>query len=384
VGAGIVSSDDDRAVFQALGLGERVFSRGHRVKASFGADVTGLAWYKVRDALLEGLEGHVQLGAPVARVARDGGEFVVTTAAGEVHRARMLVGSDGYFSRVRRDLFAGGAADLVYANACSIRGVVDLDALPADVAERSRVMKWAASGGEGSPVGPGALMLRYPVSETEACWTVTVQQHLLDELGVAVPAGERLRGNPAWRDLPADDGAKKARATALVSAFAGGEDFRELEACIAGTWGSIVEGAVATLDPAAAATGPVPLHDGAAVLVGDAAHPCRPIGIGLTLGMEDAWALGSAVAEHGVGEPAAEAYAAARQLRVRSTILHSMVHAENNYRRQSLGPGEGYAVEAGGEVWTEERTGAWYREEKGKFYDGLVPLDEVEGAPGLC
>lgn len=90
------------------------------------------AWQHLYVALREGLADGVRTGVDVVGLAHCDGRWRVSTHDGTVIEADLVVGADGHRSVVRRHVFP--RATPAYAGYMLWRGMVDVDAIEADVA----------------------------------------------------------------------------------------------------------------------------------------------------------------------------------------------------------------------------------------------------------
>jgi salicylate hydroxylase len=303
VGAGLTVSPNAGRVLDHLGLGDavrargvlpgvqhvadlatgatiRTLDRGDGLEARYGAPYRHLHRADLQAMLAGALAGRIRLGKRLEDVAADG---TMRFADGEVRRADVVVGADGVRSVVRARLFGGGRAQ--FTGQVAWRGLVPVERLSAG--DRAAP--------PGIHIGPGRLVLRYPV-----------RAGALVNYAVFVEMG-------GW----------EAESWSIPSSRA------ELLALLPGACG-LVRRTVEASDDASlhkwALHAREPLEGwttGRVTLVGDAAHPMLPfLGQGAATAIEDAMVLARALAAFAPDE-ALRRYEAARRAHTALVQLHS-------------------------------------------------------------
>ncbi len=307
VGAGITISPNAGRVLDHLGLGAAVRARGvlpgtqHIRDLATGATIRTIA----RDADLEARHGapyrhlhradlHALLVAAVEAAApgsiRLGHRLVAASADGRMRfgngaeaEADIVVGADGVRSAVRDSLHA--TAPPHFTGQVAWRGLVPADALPPEVAAEP----------PGIFIGPGRLVLRYPVR------------------GGALLNYAIFVETAAWQEESWSTPSTTAELLAhLETACA---SVRALVAATPPAW--LFKWALFAREPLARWTA------GRVTLLGDAAHAMLPfLGQGAATALEDALVLARALASFPPAEALAR-YEAARRERTAMVQLHS-------------------------------------------------------------
>lgn len=314
VGAGLQISPNGAAVLRALGLGAALEAASMRAAAvelidgPSGALVTRLDVARLRPAqgyhflhradLIDILlKGAVEAGVTLRLLQRidavdlSGPRPVMLRGEDRIETA-FLIGADGLHSCLRRAL--NGAADPFFTNQVAWRAVIAADADAAPVAEVH--------------MGEGRHLVSYPLRGGTLRNIVAVEER-------------RKWAEESWslRDDPMD----------LRLAFSG--------------FSPRVRGWLAQVEDPwlwGLFRHPVAQHwyhataDGAAAILGDAAHPTLPfLAQGASMGLEDAWVLAEALARHDTPAAGLAAYQAKRRPRC-SRIVAA---ATSNARAYHLG-----------------------------------------------
>lgn len=192
----------------------------------------------------------------------DSGESGVEVQAltGKTWTAQTLLGCDGLWSRVRREVWGGPEA--VFSGHLAYRGMVRMAALPYDL-RQNEVVAW---------LGRRMHAVHYPVRSGE--W-----------LNVVVVVHGELPGEPAGWDHAAHPAVLRDRLGPVA------RDLQRVLQSISGWRLWPLFGRSPVRHPGEMARGSV-------ALMGDAAHPMRPyLAQGAAMALEDAWTLGELMSE---------------------------------------------------------------------------------------
>lgn len=311
VGAGLQISPNGAAVLQALGLGPALAAVSLRAQAVVlrdGLDSSAVlrmdlarlrpeqGWHFVHRADLIALllDGAREAGVTlrllhkVEAVDLSGARPRVRLVQGEEVEAGLLIGADGLHSPLRMAL--NGAAAPFFTHQVAWRAVIPND--PGDAVEAEVHM------------GPGRHLVSYP-----------------------------LRGG-AWRNIVAVE----ERRRWVEEGWSLRDDPMELRLAFAG-FSPRVRGWLDRVEDVwlwGLFRHPVAqswfrgLPDGAAVILGDAAHPTLPfLAQGANMALEDAWALAAALSGHDWDVAALAAYQAARAPRCARIVQAAEANARN-------------------------------------------------------
>ncbi len=299
VGAGLGLGPNAIAAFRRLDLAEAIGNAGAAIRRSalldtrgsalgsemdverlardVGAPLVALHRTRLHDVLLAALgPGIVRLDFAVVGFERSGGRVVVTSSTGERVEADLLVGADGLHSPVRAQIIADGPPR--YSGYTSWRGVTTAGSVPAPPLMTE---SW----------GAGERFGIVDIGFGEIYWFAVAN----------AAAGGR-------------DGDVHQE---LLARFAGWHE--PIAAIIAATSADrIVRTDISDRDPIER------WHDGAVVLLGDAAHPMTPnLGQGAGQAIEDAVVLDLCLAREGSIEAALKRYEARRVPRANAIVLAS-------------------------------------------------------------
>jgi len=248
-----------------------------RLARDVGAPLVALHRTRLHDVLLAALgPGIVRLDFAVVGFERSAGRVVVTSSTGERVEADLLVGADGVHSPVRAQIIADGPPR--YSGYTSWRGVTTAGSVPAPPLMTE---SW----------GTGERFGIVDIGFGEIYWFAVAN----------AAAGGR-------------DGEVHQE---LLARFAGWHE--PIAAIIAATSADrIVRTDISDRDPIER------WHDGAVVLLGDAAHPMTPnLGQGAGQAIEDAVVLDLCLAREGSIEAALKRYEARRIPRANAIVLAS-------------------------------------------------------------
>lgn len=315
VGAGLQISPNGAAVLQALGLGPalaEVSLRAQAVVLRDGLDGSAVlrmdlarlrpeqCWHFVHRAdlialLLEGArEAGVELRLlqKVDQVDLSGDIPRATLAQGGGVNAGLLIGADGLHSPMRMALT--GKVAPFFTHQVAWRAVIPND--PSDAVEAEVHM------------GPGRHLVSYPLRD--GAWRNIVA---VEERRRWVEEGWSLRDDPMELRLAFAGFAPRVRGwlDRVEDVWLWGL-FRHP---VARTWFRV-------------------LPEGAAAILGDAAHPTLPfLAQGANMALEDAWALAAALSAHDGDAAALAAYQAARAPRCARIVEAANANARNYHLR---------------------------------------------------
>jgi salicylate hydroxylase len=272
----VIRSADTAAVLGALRLGAQAKARyGAPYATVHRADLHGLLLQKVQATT----DAALHLGQPITGFEQDETGVCLHHADGRQSSGALLVGADGLWSRVRQQLLGDGAprptGHLAY------RAMVPQATLPAAL-RCQNVVVW---------LGAGLHVVQYPVRGGDWLNVVALVE---DRLQVAL-AGDRSGWDHAalGTDLQLALRSATADLRALVQAI---EGWRLWHLQIRDTLRSASQ-----------------MAQGRVALLGDAAHPMLPyLAQGAGMAIEDARALGQALAGFGATPAALASYAEAR------------------------------------------------------------------------
>lgn len=308
IGAGIQIAPNGTAVLRALDLGGALAANGMQADAvrlldgrngagvltmdltrrNMDRDYFFLHRADVIDLLARDLGAVIEFGVQVASVDLSGEAPVIILRDGTRRDAGILIGADGIHSTVRSALNADNQA-----------------AFTGQVAWRATIAGEGADSGHAVEVflGAGCHLVSYPLRGGRLRNIVAVQERR------------------AWAD---ESWSKSANPADLRAAFAGfcpkvQDWLSQVES--ASEWGLFRH-------PIAAHWGRV-LPKGAAIILGDAAHPTLPfLAQGASMGIEDAWVLAETLAAYPLAQALAH-YQALRAPRVARIIAASSANARN-------------------------------------------------------
>jgi salicylate hydroxylase len=281
IGAGIQLGPNAFHAFDALGVGEAArklavyvdalklmdavtaepiatIDLGEAFRARFGNPYAVVHRGELHRVLLDacGTSPLVELRteAEVAGYAQDGASVEAILASGERVRGSLLIGADGLWSKVRRQLVGDGAPRV--SGHTTYRSVIPTADMPEDLRWNAATL-WA---------GPKCHIVHYPLSDWKL-FNLVVTYHN--------DAPEPVTGKPVTRDeVLAGFGHVHERARAIIL---GGRDWKLWVLCDRDPVENWVEGRVA--------------------LLGDAAHPMMQyMAQGACMALEDAVALADCLA----------------------------------------------------------------------------------------
>jgi salicylate hydroxylase len=232
----------------------------------------------------------LRTSAEVTRYEQDGGSVTAFTAAGEAVRGAALIGADGLWSKVRKQLLGDGRPRV--SGHTTYRSVIPTERMPEDLRWNAATL-WA---------GPKCHIVHYPLQGWKS-FNLVVTYHN--------DAAEPVAGKPV-DEAEVFAGFHHVHPTAQ-SIIRQGRDWRLWVLCDREPVEGWVEGRVA--------------------LLGDAAHPMlQYMAQGACMAMEDAVCLAQALeGSQGAIEPALAAYNAQRALRTARVQLMSRAIGEHVY-----------------------------------------------------
>jgi salicylate hydroxylase len=317
VGAGIQLGPNAFHAFDALGVGDTAramaihvdslrlmdaltaeeichIDLGAAFRARFGNPYAVIHRGDLHGVFLKACEAHPRIalrtGAEVVRYAQDGGGVIAFLPDGEALRGRALIGADGLWSNVRRQVVGDGKPRV--SGHTTYRSVIPTEHMPEHLRWNAATL-WA---------GPKCHIVHYPLQGWKT-FNLVVTCHN--------DAPEPVAGKPVSED-EVFAGFHHVHPTAQ-SIIRHGRDWRLWVLCDRDP----VEGWV----------------DGRVALLGDAAHPMlQYMAQGACMAMEDAVCLAQAMAAHqGDAGRALPAYNAARALRTARVQLQSRAVGEHVY-----------------------------------------------------
>ena len=232
----------------------------------------------------------LRTSAEVARYEQEGASVTAILASGERLRGAALIGADGLWSNVRRQLVADGPPRV--SGHTTYRSVIPTEQMPEDLRWNAATL-WA---------GPKCHIVHYPLQGWKT-FNLVVTYHN--------DAPEPVAGKPAPpEEVMAGFHHVHPKAQSIIRH---GRDWKLWVLCDREPVEGWVEGRVA--------------------LLGDAAHPMlQYMAQGACMAMEDAVCLAHEVERHqGAMEPALRAYNAARTLRTARVQLQSRAIGEHIY-----------------------------------------------------
>jgi salicylate hydroxylase len=232
----------------------------------------------------------LRTGCEVAGYEQDGTSVTARLASGESVRGAALIGADGLWSNIRKQIVGDGPPRV--SGHTTYRSVIPTDQMPEDLRWNAATL-WA---------GPKCHLVHYPLSDWKV-FNLVVTYHN--------DAPEPVAGKPCSQEEVMRGFAHiHPRAQAIIRH---GADWRYWVLC--------------DREPVARWV------DGRAVLLGDAAHPTMQyLAQGACMAMEDSVCLAEQVAAHpGRLDAALEAYRARRVLRTARVQLQSRAIGEHIY-----------------------------------------------------
>ncbi|NKC32659.1 3-hydroxybenzoate 6-monooxygenase [Falsiroseomonas selenitidurans] len=267
---------------------------GEAFRARFGAPYAVIHRGDLHGVFLQGCRGSdritLRTSAEVVGYEQDASGVIATLATGEKLRGRALIGADGLWSKVRRQLVGDGPPRV--SGHTTYRSVIPTERMPETLRWNAATL-WA---------GPKCHIVHYPLQGWKA-FNLVVTCHndaAAPVAGKPVPAEEVLAGFGHVHPL----------ARSIIHQ---GSDWKLWVLCDRDPVENWVEDRVA--------------------LLGDAAHPTlQYLAQGACMAMEDAVCLAQTLAAHqGEVAPALAAYQAARLLRTARVQLQSRAVGDHVY-----------------------------------------------------
>ena len=317
IGAGIQLGPNAFHVFDRLGIGQRardmaVFidslllmdavgggeicrvSLGDDFRTRFGNPYAVIHRGEMHGVLLRACEEsslvNVRTNAEVSHYKQDGAVVMAILSNGESIRGRAMIGADGLWSNVRKQIVGDGAPRV--SGHTTYRSVIPTDMMPEDLRWNAATL-WA---------GPKCHIVHYPLSGWKLFNLVVTYHNNAPEpvAGKPVSSEEVLRGFTHVCD----------RAQSIIRH---GRDWKLWVLC--------------DRDPVAG------WQDRRVALLGDAAHPMMQYAAqGACMAMEDGMVLADAIAEHGDEiELALAEYVSSRFIRTARVQLQSREIGEHIY-----------------------------------------------------
>lgn len=293
-------------------------------RAKFGVTQAVVPWYEIRDALYNVLPaGVVETGTPVQAFQQEpdkDGPVTLDLGEGRQVRTKLLVGTDGYFSRIREQIIDDGPPEFTGRLTWRARvqwGQEDSSSMPQLMRDNiTSALLWM----DPQNIGKDRGMVVYPVGGGEFVWTAISPVWRLEE------AGHKF-----------DPGRGGQRSNMVTSVQADGSRTNVLERCM-----SCFQDYPAEVQQMMKDTPPhlVTEHgfylrmpteswsDGMVVLAGDAAHVAPPDGQGCNLALEDAAVLVDCIQGMGLTQKALTTFQELRTPRVKAVLSLPEQHPE--------------------------------------------------------
>ena len=253
-------------------------------------------------------------------------EYVDSTGIPKTIYSKILVGADGYFSKVRDSLLQDGKP--TYAGSVIWRALISSSS--SVVPENTSVLY----------PGDGIYFIYYPTGENVGCWTVS---KLISEDDFLSKSTGNDNSDNDESYLPSSIQSDPRAVPRSIGEGAFQEALAHLKDCLPKEYIEMVMNTDHTTvtrhgtyirDPFSEDV-LWKMSDGPVTVLGDAAHPMRPVGQGNAMALEDAAELASCIQIHGVTESALRSYEARRIPRVRLVAQKSQLEAMKSYGRAS-------------------------------------------------
>jgi salicylate hydroxylase len=266
---------------------------GETFRARFGNPYAVVHRRDLHGVLLEACRGHdviaLRTSAEVVAYQQDGTEVVVQLGSGESIRGRVLIGADGLWSNVRRQVTGDGAPRV--SGHTTYRSVIPTEQMPEDLRWNAATL-WA---------GPKCHIVHYPLSGWKV-FNLVVTYHS--------DAPEPVAGQPVpTEEVRAGFAHVCERAQSIIGH---GKDWRMWVLCDREPTDRWIDGRVA--------------------LLGDAAHPMlQYMAQGACMAMEDAVCLADSLADADTLEAGLVRYRDRRVLRTARLQLMSRAMGDHVY-----------------------------------------------------
>ncbi|DBA92561.1 hypothetical protein WJX77_007472 [Trebouxia sp. C0004] len=334
-------------------------------KTKYGvSEQAPMGWSELRDGLAEHLPaGAIHLNKRFSKLQQYDDHVELHFTDGTSVEAKIVVGADGCFSKIRQQTLGDGLPDFT-----------------GTVIWRARLSSSDLPKGESHFFLQGSMIATfYPISIDQYVWTIGAPVSCLEEVGLSAktgPTGPKAQVKGTSDPLEGNRGEAQGRETKSVAAKAGSADSQretpeksaatQAEQSQNGSCGSSVPKAVelsasercrrvwgnnaqvikdiidatdesTVLEHNLHVRHPDSLSQGfwgtgQVTLVGDAAHPMRPAsGQGVNQALEDAVELAQAIQESGLTQGSLRAYEASRIPRVQQILAAEMATGLKSY-----------------------------------------------------
>merc|ERR1712113_221468 len=315
------------------------------IKVKYGEAPAVTSWHKCVSSLATRLpENVLELGCKMTsyeieskETEEDDKQMVrieyVNSAQGvsKAIRSKLFIGADGYFSKVRDKLLKDGKP--TWAGSVIWRALID-DTVH-QIPKHTSVLY----------TGEGIFFVYYPTGENSSCWTAT---KLISEKTFSAESNGSHRHNDdddenCLECLPSSIQSDPIAIPRSIGENAFQEVLDNLKDCLPDEY---IEMIMET-DPLTVTRHGVYIRDpfgkdmlwrnanGPVSLIGDAAHPMRPVGQGNAMALEDAAELAACLKLHGVSQKALREYENVRIPRTRIVAQKSHIDANATYRKGS-------------------------------------------------
>eukprot|EP00891_Asterochloris_glomerata_P001538 jgi/Astpho2/1538/Aster-05410 len=311
-------SDNQPTLIEVPGAGLSDKDTGRGQPQKFVA--TG--WFELHQLLRKHLQPNtIQLGKRFTSLADKGSHVEVAFEDGSHAKGKLVLGADGYFSKVREHCLGDGPPDFAET-----------------VYWRARV-PWQ----EGLPAkdrnitcfGKKLIAIIFPIVNGHIVWTVAAPFKTVVAAGVSFAARglseDQQKQLDALRDEDEWSTGQNKKDSCLKVLGEYGDKWPDVLKLIKATSPDAVLEHGTYTRPAEA----IPdkgWGKGRVSLLGDAAHPMRPTGQGVCTALEDAAELAAALQEHGLCEEALRTYELGRAVRMQTMTRVEMITGLSAYK----------------------------------------------------